>query len=92
MKSFIRFCKEYWIVLTLLGLLSFIAYWYTYCTKEVVIKGTILEHHVTFDKHGDPKYITLISFEDGYIRTKGGLDYYVRPIGSTVTYTITVIK
>jgi hypothetical protein len=92
MKSFIRFCKENWVGFVTLGMLVCIVYFFTHHTKEVVYRGTILEHHVTFDKYGDPKYITIASFEDGYVRTMEGLDHYVRPIGSTIIYTIRVIK
>lgn len=92
MKSFIRFCKEYWIGLTLLVILVSIVYFFTHSTKEVVRKGTILEHYVTFDKYGDPKHFTIASFDDGKVRTLKGLGYYLRPIGSTITYTIRVIK
>jgi hypothetical protein len=92
MKSFIRFCKDNWAGFVVLGMLVCIVYFFTHHTKEVVYRGTVLEHHVTFDKHGHPRYITLMSFENGYIRTKEGLDYYVRPVGSTVTCTIRVIK
>jgi hypothetical protein len=92
MKTFIGFCKEYWIGLTLFSILLSIIYLFIYHTEEASYKGTVLEHYVTFNKYGDPKYFTIASFDDGYIRTLQGLDYYVRPIGSSVNYTIRVIK
>lgn len=55
-----------------------------YYNEEYTIKGTVIEHNVTADKLGNRTYSTIIKCEDGYIREKTGLNYYISPIGSTV--------
>lgn len=45
----------------------------------------VLEHNVTSTKSGGRIYSTLIKCNDGYIREKIELDYYVIPVGNTTT-------
>lgn len=56
-----------------------------YYNEEYTIKGTVIEHNVTADKMGNRTYSTIIKCEDGYIREKTGLNYYLSPVNSTVT-------
>lgn len=46
-------------------------------TKKVKLYGTVVSHHITNDKYGDPTYYTIIKTDDGRIMTKTGLNYYV---------------
>ena len=46
-------------------------------TKKVKVYGTVVSHHITNDKYGDPTYYTIIKTDDGRIMTKTGLNYYV---------------
>ena len=46
-------------------------------TKKVKVYGTVVSHHITNDKYGDPTYYTIIKTDDGQIMTKRGLNYYV---------------
>jgi len=62
------------------------------CTHEVTYKGTVLSHHTTSDKDGDIEYYTVARFEDGRIRSMSGLNFYVKPVGSTIHYTQTKLK
>ena len=54
-------------------------------TETVEVRGTVLEHNVTSDRQGKRIYTTLVNCEDGYIREETGLNYYVVPVGNTVT-------
>lgn len=54
--------------------------------KTVYVKGTVLSHTVTADKHGYAKYHTIARFEDGYIRDLDGLNNYVKPVGAPIIY------
>ena len=62
--------------------------WYVtvFHTEVITHKGQIIEHNTTSDRTGSIDYYTIAVFEDGYVRSMRGLDYYVMPIGSTVTY------
>ena len=62
------------------------------CTHEVTYRGVVLSHTTTSDKYGDITYYTIARFEDGYLRSLKGLNYYVVEIGGTIYYTINVIK
>lgn len=46
-------------------------------TKKVKVYGTVVSHHITNNKDGDPTYYTIIKTDDGRIMTKRGLNYYV---------------
>lgn len=61
-------------------------------TKKVTYKGKVLEHNIVSNKYGDIYYYTIASFEDGYVRSLSGFDYYIIPVGQTIYYTIRVIK
>lgn len=54
---------------------------------EDLHKGRVLEHNVTTNFFGGRTYSTIFECEDGYIREKIGLKYYVVPIGDTVYVT-----
>ena len=62
--------------------------WYIgkYHTEMVTHRGRIVEHNTTSDRTGSIDYYTVAIFEDGYVRSLRGLNYYVMPIGSTITY------
>jgi hypothetical protein len=49
--------------------------------KTVTISGTVVSHNVTSDEYGKATYRTVITCEDGYIRERCGLSFYVVPIG-----------
>jgi predicted O-methyltransferase YrrM len=56
-------------------------------TEEVTVRGTVLEHNVTSDKHGKRTYSTIVRSDDGFIDEVIGLDVYIIPVGDKVTYT-----
>jgi hypothetical protein len=60
--------------------------------KPVTVKGVVLSHTVTANRHGEASYHTIARFEDGYIRELEGLNDYIKPIGATVTHTNYVLK
>jgi hypothetical protein len=60
--------------------------------KPVTTQGVILSHIVTANRYGEASYHTIARFEDGYIRDLTGLNNYVKPVGTTVTYTEHVLK
>ena len=55
-------------------------------TGEVTVRGTVLEHNVTSDKHGKRTYSTIVRSDDGFIDEVIGLDVYIIPVGDNVTY------
>jgi predicted O-methyltransferase YrrM len=55
-------------------------------TEEVTVRGTVLEHNVTSDKHGKRTYSTIVRSDDGFIDEVIGLDVYIIPVGDKVTY------
>jgi predicted O-methyltransferase YrrM len=55
-------------------------------TEEVTVRGTVLEHNVTSDKHGKRTYSTIVRSDDGFIDEVIGLDVYIIPVGDNVTY------
>ena len=58
----------------------------------ITVTGTIIEHNTTSDRNGRIQYYTVARFNDGRLRSIEGLDYYVKPVGSTITYTYETIK
>lgn len=60
--------------------------------KSVTVEGVVLSHTVTANRYGEATYHTIARFEDGYIRDLSGLNDYVKPIGSTVTYQYDILK
>ena len=64
----------------------------TTCTKEVSIRGTVVEHQTTSTRGGNITYYTVVKCDDGYIRSEVGLDLYIKPIGETVYITERVMK
>ena len=57
------------------------------CTHEVTYKGVVISHTTTSDRNGSIEYYTIAKFNDGYVRSLRGLNYYVQPIGETIYYT-----
>lgn len=55
-------------------------------TDEVTMRGTVLEHNVTSDKHGERTYSTIVRSDDGFIEEVTGLNAYIVPVGGSVTY------
>ena len=45
--------------------------------EKVKVYGTVVSHHITNDKYGEPTYYTIIKTDDGRIMTKTGLNYYI---------------
>lgn len=79
--------KDIFKGIILLLLIVFIAWYVTkFHTEMVTYKGKVIEHNTTSDRTGSIEYYTIASFENGQIRSLRGLNYYVIPIGSTVTY------
>lgn len=74
--------QKYWIGY-LIGLLILITITLFHYTETYTVDGVILEHNVTSNKYGERTYSTIIKCNDGYIREKVGLDYYVIPIGNS---------
>jgi hypothetical protein len=58
------------------------------CTHNVTYTGIVLSHNVTSDKYGNITYYTVAKFNDGYIRSLDGLEYYTVQIGDKVYFTI----
>lgn len=73
--------QKYWIGY-LIGLLILITIALFHYTEKYTVNGVVLEHNVTSNRDGKRIYSTLIKCNDGYIREKVGLDYYVMPIGN----------
>jgi len=46
-------------------------------TKKVKVYGTVVSHHITNDRSGNPTYYTIIKTDDGQIMTKKGLNYFI---------------
>jgi hypothetical protein len=88
MKEFI---KHPFVILLVVILAAMFTFFKT-CTHEVTYKGTVLSHHTTSDRYGEIEYYTVARFEDGYIRSMEGLQFYVKPVGSTVYYTQTMLN
>ena len=57
------------------------------CTHKVTYEGVVISHTTTSDRHGHIEYYTVAKFNDGYVRSLRGLNYYVQPIGETIYYT-----
>jgi hypothetical protein len=88
MKEFI---KHPFVILLVVILAAMFTFFKTF-THEVTYKGTVLSHHTTSDRYGEIEYYTVARFEDGYIRSMEGLQFYVKPVGSTVYYTQTMLN
>lgn len=56
-------------------------------TENVTVRGTVLEHNVTADRHGERTYSTIVRSDDGFIEEVTGLKTYIVPVGGRVTYT-----
>lgn len=72
------------IFLTIFGLIIIGVLTLMYFTEEYTVKGVIDDHNVTADRAGNRTYTTIIICDDGYIREKTGLGYYVVPVGQVV--------
>ena len=64
----------------------------TTCTKEVSIRGTVVEHQTTSTRYGEIRYFTVVKCEDGEYRSAVGLGLYTKQIGETVYITERVMK
>ena len=62
------------------------------CTHEVTHKGIVISHHTTSDRYGDIEYYTVATFDDGYLRSIHGLEYYIVEVGETIYYTKTELN
>ena len=62
------------------------------CTHEVIHKGVVISHHTTSDRSGNIEYYTVATFDDGYLRSIHGLEYYIVEVGETIYYTKTELK
>lgn len=62
------------------------------CLKPVEVRGVVVSHVVTADKHGYRTFSTIIKTEDGYVEEKTGLEYYAEPIGKHLTITVLRVK
>ena len=80
------------IMLVVVIVLTTFAMFLTTCTKMVTYKGVVLSHTTSSNKYGDIYYHTIVSFEDGELRSVKGLDYYIVPVGGRVSYTIRDLK
>lgn len=45
---------------------------------------TILNHSITSDEYGEPKYNTIVMYRNGNMKSLVGLEYYMRPVGETI--------
>ena len=61
-------------------------------TENVTVRGTVLEHNVTADKHGERTYSTIVRSDDGLIEEVVGLKTYIIPVGGKVSYEKTRYK
>lgn len=55
-------------------------------TKKVTHTGKVIEHFVTSDKFGTPRYNTVALFDDNMYRTLKDMNSYMVPVGGTVYY------
>jgi hypothetical protein len=62
------------------------------CTHEVTHKGVVISHHTTSDRYGNIEYYTVATFDDGYLRSIHGLEYYIVEVGGTIYYTKTELN
>jgi hypothetical protein len=74
------------LVMIIIGLVIIISIFFTTCTHEVTHKGTVISHHTTSDRYGDIEYYTVATFDDGYLRSIEGLEYYIVEVGGTIYY------
>jgi hypothetical protein len=82
----ISFLKRNWWWL-LIGILYLVIIGLALVTTEkVTMRGTVLEHNVTSDKHGKRTYSTIVRSDDGFIDEVICLDVYIIPVGSKVIY------
>lgn len=89
-----KFFKQPFMVLALLiigTILTGIIFFKT-CTHEVTHKGVVISHHTTSDRSGNIEYYTVATFDDGYLRSIHGLEYYIVEVGETIYYTKTELK
>ena len=68
------------LIIFLIVLIVFAAQNITYESKVV----TVLNHSVTSDVYGEPKYNTIVMYRDGSMKSLEGLEYYMRPVGETM--------
>lgn len=45
---------------------------------------TILNHSITSNQDGEPKYNTIVMYRNGNMKSLEGLEYYMRPVGETI--------
>lgn len=53
-------------------------------TEVVTVTGTVVEHNVLSNRHGNAYYYTIVRYEDGF-ESEEGLEYYMIPVGGKVT-------
>lgn len=82
----ISFLRRYWMWLLMAISFVVIIGLVVATTEEVTIGGTVLEHNVTSDRHGGRTYSTIVRSDDGFIEEVTGLNAYIVPVGSRVTY------
>ena len=80
------------IILVVVIVISTFAVFLITCTKMVTHKGVVLSHTTSSDRTGDVNYHTIVSSEDGSVKSLRGLEYYIVPVGGKVSYDIRVLK
>lgn len=82
----ISFLRQYWGWLLMIISFFVIVVLAVATTEEVTIGGTVIEHNVTSDRHGERTYSTIVRSDDGFIEEVTGLNAYIVPVGGRLTY------
>ena len=82
-----KYFKTYSIAIIIASSISFIVYLYS-LTEEVSMEATVIAHTVSFNKHGQRTYVTIIKTKDGWIEEKKGISLYALPVGAKTVVTV----
>ena len=91
MRKFFKHPMAVIVMINIMVIITGIIFVKTYM-HEVTYKGVVISHHTTSDRSGNIEYYTVATFDDGYLRSIHGLEYYVVEIGGTIYYTKTELK
>ena len=81
-----------YIIATILTVVGFFYVGNHLSIVETKIHCTVVSHATSSTSTGTIRYHTVLSCEDGYLRSDDDLNYYVLPVGTKATYTIREFK
>lgn len=61
-------------------------------TVEVNTTCTVAGHATASDRYGNISYYTILDCDNGYIKSMGGMRYYVIPEKTRIKYSYTKLK